>query len=555
MKEIQKILISFAIITSMLFAPLTVYATENEEPTTDASSEGSEVMDDDTDSNPQMDNEEESEEETYVESTVENAVDAKNGVVQINCIYVDDDGNSHIIKGATGFLVGTTGENPKQYLITSKQGIIADKSTRKAALKSFGVKKDDMDNKIDNISYEIVVTKDMSISCSLYKQSDELDMAVFTLGENLANRKPLSIYTSDDGFTNDLPYKVTDYVHSIGLPDSISYDGNLQKYDKKNIVISSGKIVNIHSLNDVYIISHDADVGANNCGGPLVNENGDVIGMNILKKDGQYSVAIDSTEIVDVLDSFGIEYNKMSPGTVKPTEESSVDASVIYVTTGGDTEGGNNEETVNKLPIGLLIALISVIVILIIVCLILFITKPFLSEDEKNRRANERAEKKMQKAAMKANKNMPERPFPTVDSKNLNANQSGGTGMETNMLGGADAGTMVLSGGPVMNKPQSGGMNAGTLIRKKTGDNIILCKPETTFGKDSLHVDYCIRDNSAISRVHAVFTVNAQGVCIVDKNSTNGTFVNGTKLGANESRMLNKGDIVRLANEEFEYRK
>ena len=92
-------------------------------------------------------------------------------------------------------------------------------------------------------------------------------------------------------------------------------------------------------------------------------------------------------------------------------------------------------------------------------------------------------------------------------------------------------------------------------IRKKTKDNIILCKPETKIGKDSLHVDYCIRDNSTISRIHAVFKVTPQGASVEDCNSTNGTFVNGVRLNANEAKLLNKGDVIRLANEEFDYRK
>ena len=488
----------------------------------------------------------------YAVSTVDDAVDAGNGVVQINCVYIDEDNTSHIIKGATGFLVGDQGDNSKQFIITSKNGIVPDKATRKSALKSFGIK--DISDKIDDYSYEVVVTKDMSISCELYQQSEELDMAVFTLSENLVNRKPLSIYTSDDGYTNDLPYSTTDYVHSIGFPDEISYDKNPQRYDKDDTIISSGKIVNIHSLDDVYIITHNAEVGTNNCGGPLVNENGDVIGMNVLKKDGQYSVAIDSTEITEVLDSFGIAYNKLTPSTVKPEEEATTEASVVYVNKPSYT---NNESP--KIPTYLIAVLTGVIALLvatmIAVVMILLGKKPAITKEEREKRAEEKAKKKEEKKALKEQKKLPERPFPKVVPGD-NEKQSGGTGMETGSLSkSGDEGTALLCEGPVITKNPSGSVNGGTLIRKKNGDNILLCKEETIIGKDSLHVDYCIRDNSAISRMHAVFTVNSQGVCVEDKDSTNGTFVNGTKLGAGETKLLNKGDVIRLANEEFEYRK
>lgn len=502
--------------------------------------------------------EEEAEEESYAVSTVESVVDAENGVVQINCVYVDEDDNRHIIKGATGFIVGTQGDHSSQYLITSRQGVMPDKATRKAALRHYGVKKAEVEDKLNNIAYEVVVTKGISYDCTLYKASEELDLAVFTVSEKLATRKPLSIYTADNGNTNELPYGTTDMVYSIGFPDAVTYDTNAVKYEKSDIVLSTGKIVNIHTLNDIYIITHDSKVEANNCGGPLVNEEGNVIGMNILASDGQYSVAIDSTEIVDVLDSLGIEFNKLTPGTMEPEEVPEEDSAATVVS----TEPENTIITVEKtrLPVGLIVALVSVIAVLLITLIVVIVLmlsrRTPLTEEEKQKKAKEKADKKAARKAKKNQKNEPVRPFNPAPSGNINMNQSGGTGMETNALGvKLENGTTLLSGGPVINQPQGVTMNGGTLIRKKTGDNIILCKPVTTIGKDSLHVDYCIRDNSAVSRIHAAFTVNDQGVYVEDKNSTNGTFINGVKLNANEAKILNKGDIIRIANEEFEYRK
>lgn len=501
----------------------------------------------------------EEEEETYAVSTVEDVVDAENGVVQINCVYVDDDDNHHIIKGATGFIVGTQGDSSSQYLITSRQGVMPDKAYKKAALRHYGVKKAEVEDKLNNIAYEVVVTKGISYDCSLYKQSEELDLAVFTVSEKLATRKPLSIYTADNGNTNELPYGTTDMVYSIGFPDAVTYDTNAVKYEKSDIVLSTGKIVNIHTLNDIYIITHDSKVDANNCGGPLVNEDGNVIGMNILSSDGQYSVAIDSTEIVDVLDSLGIEFNKLTPGTMEPEEEPVDDTGASFVSTELPQQIIESHEE-EKIPTKLIVALVSVIAVLlitlIVVIVLMFSKRTPLTEEEKQKKAKEKADKKAAKKAKKNQKNEPIRPFNPVPSGNINMNQSGGTGMETNALGlSQEAGTTLLSGGPVINQPQGVTMNGGTLIRKKTGDNIILCKSVTTIGKDSLHVDYCIRDNSAVSRIHAAFTVNDQGVYVEDKNSTNGTFINGVKLNANEAKILNKGDIIRIANEEFEYRK
>lgn len=532
---------------NFMFSTLTVKATEGEN-----ISAGTEYsLEDSANFDAVVENStEESSEDTYAESTVKDVEEAANGVLQINCVYIDDDGNSHLIKGGTGFLVGGSEENSQQYLITSTNTIIPDKDTKRAALKSFGVKKDEIEQRLDKIAYEVVVVKEMTISASLYQKSDELNLAVFSLGEKLSNRTALSIYTSDDGYVKTLPYKRTDTIYSIGFPDSIAYNDNPTYYNKDDVVLSAGKIVNIHSLNDNYIITHDAEVGANNCGGPLVDEAGNVIGMNVLKKDGIYSVAIDSTELVNVLDSFGIEYNKLTPSSMKPEEEEK--PATEEVTTAVSTTGIDNDtKDTYKPPISIIIMVAGTIVLLVTALIVAI----FLLYKNKKNNATDVSQEKKEKKNKKKEEPSLTRPFVMNNTNSGNMNQSGGTGMGTSVLGAQDSkGTTVLGG----NSPVSQAVNAvngGTLIRKKTKDNIILCKPETKIGKDSLHVDYCIRDNSTISRIHAVFKVTPQGASVEDCNSTNGTFVNGVRLNANEAKFLNKGDVIRLANEEFDYRK
>ena len=536
---------------NILFSSLTVNAAEdsdinaNNEFSIEAGSIGGIVTDN---------ADEESSEDLYAESTVKDVEEAaENGVLQINCVYIDDDGVSHLIKGGTGFLVGGTEENSTQYLITSTQAVIPDKETKRAALKSFGVDKEEIEQRLDKVSYEVVVVKEMTISASLYQKSDELNLAVFTLGEKLSNRTVLSIYTSDDGYTKNLPYKRTDQIYSIGFPDAIAYNNNPAYYNKEDVVLSTGKIVNIHSLNDNYIITHDAAVGANNCGGPLVDQSGNVIGMNVLFRDGIYSVAIDSTELVNVLDSFGIEYNKLTPSSMKPDEvATNLTSATSAATDASNGEGGTGSEAPYKPPVMFIALLVGVVVLLIVT---LTVVAFLLIKSKKNNETPEAKEKKEKKK--KKEDPALTRPFAMTNTNSGNVNQSGGTGMGTSALGAQDVGakgTTVLGGNSSFSQPANA-VNGGTLIRKKTKDNIILCKPETKIGKDSLHVDYCIRDNSAISRIHAVFKVTPQGASVEDCNSTNGTFVNGVRLNANEAKFLNKGDVIRLANEEFDYRK
>lgn len=92
------------------------------------------------------------------------------------------------------------------------------------------------------------------------------------------------------------------------------------------------------------------------------------------------------------------------------------------------------------------------------------------------------------------------------------------------------------------------------LVRKKNNEIIYLNKPVFRIGKEKSFVDYFIGDNTAISRSHANF-INRGGQCfVVDTNSTNRTFVNETMIQSNEEIQISHGDMIRLANEEFEFK-
>ncbi len=69
-------------------------------------------------------------------------------------------------------------------------------------------------------------------------------------------------------------------------------------------------------------------------------------------------------------------------------------------------------------------------------------------------------------------------------------------------------------------------------------------------GRGKKETDYRL-PTTQISRVHACI-YHKQGVYYLeDRNSTNGTYINSVKIPAQQSRKLNKGDIVGFANEEF----
>ena len=111
---------------------------------------------------------------------------------------------------------------------------------------------------------------------------------------------------------------------------------------------------------------------------------------------------------------------------------------------------------------------------------------------------------------------------------------------------GSDGETTILNVSQQMSKP-----SAPYLVRSSNQETIILSKPVFRIGKDRDFTDYCIHDNSAISRRHANLLIRNGDVFIIDTNSTNHTFVNGVMIRSNTEVKLTHGDEIRLANEDF----
>ncbi len=77
-------------------------------------------------------------------------------------------------------------------------------------------------------------------------------------------------------------------------------------------------------------------------------------------------------------------------------------------------------------------------------------------------------------------------------------------------------------------------------------------KEEFVLGKDSTVVDGAITFNKLISRSHCKVVKLGQEYRIKDLDSTNGTYVNSVRVRGNETCPIKDGDVIRLANSDFQ---
>lgn len=91
------------------------------------------------------------------------------------------------------------------------------------------------------------------------------------------------------------------------------------------------------------------------------------------------------------------------------------------------------------------------------------------------------------------------------------------------------------------------------LIRVSIGERIDINKPVFRLGKERQYVDYFVTNNNAVSRSHANIITRSNRYFVVDLNTTNYTYINGQIIPANTEVEIFDRNILKLANEEFEF--
>ena len=116
------------------------------------------------------------------------------------------------------------------------------------------------------------------------------------------------------------------------------------------------------------------------------------------------------------------------------------------------------------------------------------------------------------------------------------------------------AGTAGSSDRKQWDEPHAGGNGTLQIIAMNAPERVVLIvdKPEYIIGKNRAAVDGAVSFNKMISRVHCkVITAGGQ-YSIEDLNSANGTYVNHVRLQPRNPYPIKNGDIIRLANSDFQ---
>ncbi len=450
--------------------------------------------------------------------------DAKDGVLQMRVYvsYVLEKGadanvttdDSWLFATGTCFLINDT------TVITNAH--LADEATLFSDLKNIST--EDWD-----IEVKVVVKNDVELTATMINYSADMDFAILELEQPITGKTPLTL--ASDSYLDTVSTAQT--VTALGFPSRFAEDIQtaIATYDSDSITVTTGTITAITDtiINNkvVPVYMHSATLSGGNSGGPLVDNSGVVLGINTwgtLVDDTQDYYALRIEEITEILNYLGIEYTSTDSASILPevevepeveeTPEVEEAVAVVDPTPAPTVEPIPDPTPDNTLYI--ILGVVAVVIVGIVVVLVVVLGK-----------GKKSAGTPVQSTYVS----------PVAPAAPTGPIQGAG---DTSVLNQGAGDTTVLNT-----------QNYGSFTRQKTGEKIVMNNPRFTIGKEKGRVNYAVAGNNAISRTHVALEAKNGIVYISDCNTTNGTFLNGAKLTANQEVALSNGAKITMGEEEF----
>ena len=230
-------------------------------------------------------------------ASVESAQEARSGVVRIALGYYY--ANEQKLQTGTAICIGEAGK-PVEYLLTNKHLVCI---------------YDERDVAVD-VAAEVEVIFDQVDSVTrttaqVMKVFDDQDLAVLRLNMPTTLREPLVLKSTEY-------VEVTETVYALGFPGTSDDETGLLPGNISDVTVTRGTVNRMDYIyeNNSYIQT-DTTINNGNSGGPLVTEDGCVVGVNTMKRVGEgvsnvnYALSIDYA--MEYFDQFGIPYARYSP--------------------------------------------------------------------------------------------------------------------------------------------------------------------------------------------------------------------------------------------------
>lgn len=225
--------------------------------------------------------------------------DARNSVVRVAFPFQDETGT--YIQQGSGFFVGKEGD-PVEYIITNAHVVTVT----------------DSQGNVLGYPEEVFIVFDDFDSAStvkakvLYTFTNGVDLAVLHLEAPTTLRKPLPLRSAKD-------VGIMDTIYALGFPSIADDSSGYAPSKMEDVTITEGKVTKEEFLDgSTQYLQIDAAISSGNSGGPLLDENGAVVGINTMGIDPEhgtgfgYALYIDYA--IDYFNTMGYPYMAATGG-------------------------------------------------------------------------------------------------------------------------------------------------------------------------------------------------------------------------------------------------
>lgn len=218
----------------------------------------------------------------------------RDSIVRVESICWNGDEEIYRTKSFSGFVVSkdTTGI----YIVTVHNNLTYTSEDKENIKKEY-----ELENNVRiSEKIEVIFSGDLRIQASIVGESEQRNLTVLKLDQAINFENILQFAEKN---TSD-----KERIFLLSYPEAIDQDCAV--YNIENVMITSGISMNSYMSDEITFLKHDIQTDVSSVGGPLLNEDGLVIGLLLTSRAEEDGTAISCDSLKAFLDTFNVSYQE-----------------------------------------------------------------------------------------------------------------------------------------------------------------------------------------------------------------------------------------------------
>lgn len=236
-------------------------------------------------------------EEKTEQSVQKNAETYRNGVVHIESKCWDGDSQVYRNRAFSGFVVSA--DSTGIYIVTVYDKLTYTSEEKEKIKTEYELEQ----NSTISEQIEVIFGGDLRVQASIVGESEQRNLTVLKLEQNI-NFDSVLLFAEEYDLN-------TSQILLLSYP--AFEDSKKAVYNEENVEITEGTATGYYKKDEIIFFKHDIQADSSSIGGPLLNEEGAVVGVFQNPQGKQSGKAISGEAVKTFLSTFNISYAEYEP--------------------------------------------------------------------------------------------------------------------------------------------------------------------------------------------------------------------------------------------------